>query len=303
MKYFKTKPSRNAKRYEITPEVFEKVTGHKHPFEQVNLDKKLVQYGICPSCLNPVRLIGLAKEIKVRPYGKHTGKNIPGLPQWRQYKYRYCPFAEHGDRVNINDDELLPEITEDVVELYELLKSQFDRVVYVVSKELDIRCSSVFWEEALKQFIANMAYCYPWLTESNLPYIFAYRGMQHRSLYGQKILVDSDLFNAMKNHKDASFVESQNKKGQYLRLTNKEGAYLNIQCRFTEHRQKAINGEELRESMVFCIDDLPSGRTIFRKSISFSENYFMNIINKYSDESKRQQVLFDIANRNMPPLL
>lgn len=51
-----------------------------------------------------------------------------------------------------------------------------------------------------------------------------------------------------------------------------------------------------------CIDDLISGKTIFQKNINFSENYFMNIVNKAENEDKRQQYLLDIAIENMPPL-
>ncbi len=303
MKYFKTKASRMATRYEITPEVFNKVTKHQHPFEQINPDKTIAQYGICPSCLNPIQLIGVAKKVKTMPYGKHTGKDVPGLPPWSLIKYRYCPFSIKGARREINDDEILPEITEDVIELYELLKNNFDRVVYVISKELDIRCTKNFWEAALQQFIKNEAYCYPWLTEANLPYIFVYHGMRHRNVYGQGFLVGSEIYESLKKHKNITFEPFVNT-GNYMRLTNKD-SYLNLQFRFTGHKQKAVTGEELKESMLFCIDDLLSGttvKTIYQKKIEFNETYFMNIIKKYGSEGKRQQYLLDIAKRNMPPL-
>lgn len=64
MKFFKTKASRISERYEITPKVFDKVTEHRHPYEQINPDKSIAQYGICPSCLNPIQLIGVAKKLK-----------------------------------------------------------------------------------------------------------------------------------------------------------------------------------------------------------------------------------------------
>lgn len=301
MKYFKTEATRTAPRHEITPKIFEEATGHKHPFEQVNSNLTISQYGICPSCLNPIQLIGIAKQIKVRPYGKHTGKNIPGFPKWNHISYEYCPYASKNDRRNPNEEELLPEITEEVVELYELLKSQFDRVVYIISQELDIRCSLSFWEKALKQYLANDVYCYPWLTEANLPYIFAYRGMQHQSVYGQQFVIDSDLFNALKKHRYVSFVSVNDNNDEYMRLVS-NGGFLNLHFRFTEHTQRAVSGEELNESMLFCIDDLVSGKTIFQKHINFSENYFMNIINKTENKDKRQQYLLDIAKEIMPPL-
>ena len=301
MKYFKTEATRTAPRYEITPKIFEKITGHKHPFEQVNSNLTISQYGICPSCLNPIQLIGIAKQIKVRPYGKHTGKDVSGLPKWNHITYEYCPYASKNDRRNPTEEELLPEITKNVIELYELLKSQFDRVVYIISQELDIGCSLSLWRKALKQYLVNEVYCYPWLTEANLPYIFAYRGMQHQSVYGQQFAIGSDLFNALKKHRYVSFVSVDNNDDKYMRLVS-DGGFLNLHFRFTEHTQRAVSGEELDESMLFCIDDLANNQTIFQKTISFSENYFMNVVNKAENENIRQQYLLDIAKEIMPPL-
>ena len=76
MKHFKVKASRYAERYEITRENFERVTGCKEPFEQIKDTGRASQYAICPSCLNPIQIIGLVQEIKSKPYGRHSGKNI-----------------------------------------------------------------------------------------------------------------------------------------------------------------------------------------------------------------------------------
>lgn len=125
--------------------------------------------------------------------------------------------------------------------------------------------------------------------------------MQHQSIYGQQFVIDSDLFNALKNHKYVDFIPLKDDNSEYMRLVS-NGGFLNLHFRFTEHTQKAVSGEELNESMIFCIDDLISGKTIFQKNINFSENYFMNIVNKLGNEDKRQQYLLDIAMENMPPL-
>lgn len=61
MKYFKIRAARTAKRYKITPFEFLEITKRKFPFEQVTEHEKLSQYGICPSCLNPIQLIGVVK--------------------------------------------------------------------------------------------------------------------------------------------------------------------------------------------------------------------------------------------------
>lgn len=175
------------------------------------------------------------------------------------------------------DDEKLV-ITEDDIRLYELLKSQFDRVVYVIKTELMIDCSLAFWEKALQQFINSHGYCYPWLTEANLPYIFAYIGMQHSKLFMQKFKYGTELYNSL---------DKQD---------------MNYQFRFTAHKQNAVDGSTLEEKMDFCIDDMRTNTEIYRRSITFDENYFMNIVKKTGNDKYRAQKLLDIAEKIMPPI-
>ncbi|MBS6849264.1 MAG: hypothetical protein KH205_12750 [Ruminococcus sp.] len=83
MKYFKIRAARTAKRYKITPFEFLEITKRKFPFEQVTEHGKLSQYGICPSCLNPIQLIGVVKEIDGTP-SRMESKKISVLPICRQ---------------------------------------------------------------------------------------------------------------------------------------------------------------------------------------------------------------------------
>ena len=71
-----------------------------------------------------------------------------------------------------------------------MLIANFDRVEYILFKELGLSFSSRFLKESIKQYYNNQAYLYPALTEVNLPYIFAYRGMTHNGIYGQNLLAD-----------------------------------------------------------------------------------------------------------------
>lgn len=299
MKYFKTTPSRTASRHEITSEVFLKVTGRKYPFEQTNRQGKIAQYGICPSCLNPIRLLGVVREIKNNPHGKHAGENIDGLPKWEKRKYEYCPFAAKNERKVPVDDERLSVIDESMVELYNLLKEQFDRAVYVVSSKLGIRGSAAFWESVLKQFLANEAYAYPWLTESNLPYIFAYFGMTHKRLFKQRIRTDSNLYDSLLNYPNVKFEAVEN---GYAQLVNENGHFLNLELRFINHSHKVVEGKTLKESMLFCVDDITTGNTIYERTVEFDEMYFMNLIRSQGGGNRRQQWLLDISNRTMSSL-
>lgn len=300
MKYFKTKALRTEQRYRITEENFEKQTHHKYPYEQVNSSQTITQYAVCPSCLNPIQLIGLSRQTKVKPYGKHTGKSIKDIGRWNQIKYEYCPYSVQGQRREINDEERIAEITDDIVQIYNLLKNQFDRVIYVISDALHIRCSANFWKKVLNQFIINQGYCYPWLTEVNLPYVVAYIGMRHQNIYGQCFENNSRLFQSLKCQNIADFIPID-EKNKYMRIISKRN-YFNYEFRFSGHQQNAVNGKELIETMNFCVDDIDNQGTIYEEAINFSETYFYNIINKSENQNKRNQTLLNIANEVMPDL-
>lgn len=294
MKYFKVKAERTAQRYEISLKNFIKQTDRRYPFEQTNQSNVISNYAICPSCLNPIQLIGLKISGK-KPYGRHTGKSVKDLPDWNYNKYRFCPYADKSTYQHPNDDYDNLEVDDGIIELYNLLKKQFDRVVYIVSKELEVRCDKRFWTETLNQFLVNYGYCYPWLTEANLPYIFAYIGMQHTNVWGQKIKADSELYSALKRHPNVFFDMSDE---AYPKVCNRN-CFLDLHFRFTRHEQKAAEGSKLVETMFFCVDDFSNGNTLFEKKITFDETYFMNLINKSDNDDKRQQWLLDIASEIM----
>lgn len=54
--------------------------------------------------------------------------------------------------------------------------------------------------------------------------------------------------------------------------------------------------------MDFCIDDMRTNTEIYRRSITFDENYFMNIVKKTGNDKYRAQKLLDIAEKIMPPI-
>ena len=298
MKYFKVKKSRIAPSYEINEENFENMTLHQYPFEQGG--KHISQYAICPSCLNPIQIIGLIRKTKMAPYGKHTEKDIDDLANRNQVKYVFCPYADSKHRRKMDDNELLPDITEDIVELYNLLKENFDKVVYFISKELNIKCSAAFWEKVLDDFLYNRAYCYAWLTENNLPYVLVYSGMRHKNVYNQSFKVDSEVFEELNQNPDIKFEDSSYGK-EYKRLSS-NGKYLALEFRLCGHYQNGIEGKELYESMHFCIDDIKDKNNVkvcLEKEIVFDQHHFMNLV-RYN--SYRNQQLLDIATKLMPPL-
>lgn len=299
MKYFKTQPSRMAPRYQITYENFQNITECKQPFEQRNSTGEFSQYAICPSCLNPIQIIGLSPGSKISPYGRHTGKNINGFPKWQQKSYEYCPFADKSERIKPNENFEILDINENIRELYNLLKNQFDRVIYVISKELGMRFSGNFIKTALQQFLNNHMYCYPWLTESNLPYIFMYRGMHQQNIIGQQFLIDSPIYNALIKHVNVTFCKNnRSQNSNYLMLANKNN-YLKLQLRFSSHSQHSINGKNLKETVKIYVDDMIADKTIYSAILEFDEMFFINLISKQFTSDKRQQWILNIATELM----
>lgn len=118
-------------------------------------------------------------------------------------------------------------------------------------------------------------------------------------MYKQKIVADSDLYNALHEYLSVMFEDS----GKYSKLVNKENQYVNLRFRLTDHKQYAKDGDELKESIKFCIDDSNNNKTIFEKTIVFDETYFPNLIRKEGNEDKRDTWLIDLAAVNLPPII
>ena len=304
MKEFKSRATRTGERYQINKSNFEEQTKNRYPYEQKSdISGHSSQYAYCPSCLNSIQLIGLYKKDAKRIYGKHTGTSIEGFDEFIYDKYVLCPYAAPDVRVSPTEEYDDIVIDEHVIELYDLLKSQFDRVVAIISKELGIRAGSQFWRNALRVFVNDAVFCYPWLTEANLPYIFAFRCLQHNNIYGLKFKVGSDLYNCLCKDNKVRFDilnENENEALEYAIFRN-NGTYINYIMRFTQHKQIATEGECLKESLLFCLDDMQTGRTLYERKIIFDENVFMNYVKK-SGENHRQMWLLEIANEIMQPL-
>ena len=83
-----------------------RVTGCKEPFEQIKDTGRASQYAICPSCLNPIQIIGLVQEIKSKRMVDIAEKILIGFPAWNERKYEYCPYADRNKRRPPNEDEL-----------------------------------------------------------------------------------------------------------------------------------------------------------------------------------------------------
>jgi len=313
MKYFKIKPGRN-KVYEVVKEEYIRATGNKEPYTQKKNGNES-HFAVCPRCDNPVQLIGLySLKQKPRPHAKHTGKDVAiikngqnsvvsGLPRHNAAAYNYCPWASHRKYVDMGVN--IVETTEREIQLYEFIKSQFDRIVYIIEKELDMLFSVNFTRDMLTSFITNKGYLYPALSFDNAAWIVAYRGLIHQNIFKQCVKIDSPLYNSLRSKCKSIKFESNCRAG-YSRISSQENSVTFLRANFLNHKISDDGYEEKIEFEVFTkkgkgdkTSDFP---TVFKKDLHVDPVYFSRLSHMSRDNINRNQKLLNIADELMPPL-
>jgi len=268
-------------------------------------DKK--EYAICPACNNPVRLFGLYKKMDKQPYGAHTGKTIEGseplLPKHNVENYEYCPLSRKGKRVG-DKDARHSNPTDIQLAVYDILKNNFHKVVYVIERALKFKGSNAFWEKALKSFIESKAYLYPWITIANCPWMLCFFGVNNLALYKQGILINSSLYDCIEeNCKNARFI-TINDEPELATLEN-NGSFLDtVSFRFSSHNSHLEDDQNLIETIQWCINfGSKDPKEIFNRKITVNQKSFKAILgHKWQGIDARWRHLCNMAEKLMPPL-
>ena len=301
MRYFLVK-SKNTGKMERIPavkEIFERETEiNEMPYYQV-IKGEVRLFAQCPSCKNPVQLIGLYKKTKNNPYAKHTGKNAAGFPPFKHEQYKLCPYRakkiyKENEKRTLTKDAL-------ALEILTILKENFDRITYLLKKQFGINFSTAFMEKTLENYLAMQGYIYSGATLENIPWVLLYLSM-NRNLYGQSIRKDSFIYDELKKKKHGiQFSETEST----VKVTGFDCGFAHLGFFFTEHRSEPRDGL-LHESISFriTIERNRSGITekLLIKKIVFDHDYFLNLIN-YENNEHRNQDLFDLANKHLKGIL
>ncbi len=123
-----------SKVYEVSFKNFVEATKEKSPYVKFGENGKEA-YGICPSCENPVKLLGVYARLKTqRSHARHCKYNVDGLADFDEYKYIRCPYhKENADYVReIRRPE---EMNTFNVEILKLAHDYFDKCIYILQKE------------------------------------------------------------------------------------------------------------------------------------------------------------------------
>lgn len=301
MRYFKLRQGCSPV-YEIDKKVFEEKTKMQKPYYNKNASNENVQYAICPGCDNPIQIIGLYKHLENtnRPYGKHHMQSVPYLAGYNQQAYTYCAYASH--RIKVSKTDRKPKVTGFERQIYNLMREQFDRIVYIWSSAIDIWITQKEATERLKTYVASQFWLYPWSTLNNLPWMFGY--LHHaESLYNKLIRKDSELYRAiLEKCPNAQYIEDPYMRS-YVRLRNKEGKYLNLKYCVIHHEMNVVDHENV-ETLQMIVFEVQGQQEIeiFRKELRVDEEYFLNLIHLPKEREHRNQKLLEIAASQMPLL-
>ena len=305
MRYYKLKQG-SQEIFEIEKEQFENKTNIDKPYYIYKESKKdYSQYAVCPACDNPIEIIGLYKLPKNTnyPYGKHYTKSIKDLAKYNQQAYEFCPYSSKQTKVTKQSRK--PKLTDFEKNIYNLMREYFDIVVYILSKEIDIKITNKVARELLEVYVSGKSWLYPFSTLNNLPQMLRYL-YPSLSLYGQPILKDSPLYKTIKD----KFPEVEFKESEYYKnyeiLEVKSGYFLDIRYCLMSHKRKIVNHKcietlKLSVSTGYVIND--NLRNIYSKIIEIDEPYFLNLVtNADKNKEYRNQKLLDIAKEVMPSL-
>lgn len=276
--------------YLVSPSVFEAAALKRPPYYQ-NKGTPMF-YAVCPRCDNPVEIVGLYKRIQ--PYARHHPKDIPGLAQYSQEAYNFCPYAKPQKP---NPQERKKIRTGLPMQILKLLQEQFDRVIYILTKDTGIIFSEQLAEQMLTRYLAGEGYLYPWATLANLPWIFGH--LSHRwNLWGRVIRKDSALRTVLASHRQLLF----DGKGQ---LRSVPGKFVDINFLFMKHRlrteytEKDVEyaGGSLKETLDFVVTGGNGNKPeiLYKKTLNIDQGYFLHLINLPEEKARRNQKLLEIA--------
>lgn len=270
-----------------TKEAFETLTKKQKPWMQLKSNASGLgwhYYAECPHCTNAIEIIGFKPTHTQTPHGKHYMKRIKGVGYLDHDTYDACPYRREAKKGLSKEDKHDPEHHLPSKALTTLIE-QFDRVVYLLEKELEVKFSVSCLKKMLFDFKASQGWLYKGVSEQNIPWIFAYFTLA-KSLYNQRI-INKDLKTALLNH------EPKLQFDKYKKLLVTDGLFLKVSFSFFEH-EREVREHHLFESVWFKVS-VSGSRDIYCKKIEFDPLHFTNLINMDEKKAKRDWSLVNIA--------
>ena len=290
MKFFKVSPE-SKKSYPVTEKNFTEALLKN---DQLNQNGK--QYGVCPYCDNPVQLIGIYKKLKVSPYGRHVSENVEGVTRLNRQSYDYCPYNSHHR--NYERNFRMDMVTERELNIFRLIRDNYDRVIYILKKETGLYYSNQLAREILNQVYRSEIWMYPGISEYNFPWIILYMYGPQR-LYKRLVQKDSLLHQILEsNH----IVFEPYKNSDYdIVVAGPNHSYMDWVYSFLQHNRRIREDDSLAEYVVPVVaeQDIEEPDIRWKGRMDIQTDYFSNIANHEKSESYRNANLLEIAKEVM----
>lgn len=292
MDVFKTKIGEN-RAIPINEENYIRETNCDVPFVVPVSDKKDSYFAVCPICENPIQIIGLFKReeesMPRSPYGRHSSHPVHEVGVFDRDAYLACPFRRGRDADRLFEKR--PTGSETSNALYQLLRDQFDRIVYIWNKTVPVYMSRLFARELLEYWVGDEGWRYYDSTYFNLPYMLFFPRHAY-SLIGRLVREDSEFCKRLRSL-DAVELEQSSKRG-WLLVRPKGKQFVKLTFYSTRHHFEVVD-EHLEESFDYVL--CHEGEIICTERVWVDQDYLGNLMAK--EGTYRDQALLDIAKEVM----
>lgn len=292
MDVFKTKPGLNESII-ISEENFTKATDKKIPYYMSGGAQKPPRcFAVCPICDNPIQIIGLYKRHDEgrNPYGRHFPKDIGGLAAYDEEAYYGCYYANPNQRRQVGRRN--PRNVTGIA-LYNLLREQFDRLIYILETSIEIKISYAFAEEILRRYLLDEGWQYYDSTYNNLPFMLIY-AMQAKPLINRLVLKDGSLYRFLKEDCTAVYLEDL-PDSKYAKITAKEG-FVGLSFYLCNHNVRKQE-ESIEETYRLVVVEKES--IIYERLIQVDPDFLRKLIALPQEKSRRNPKMLKIAENLM----
>lgn len=284
--------------FKINTENYLRETGDIAPYTVDGVRNIRHRYAICPACENPIQIIGIFKntaESGKTPYGRHHKGTVPHLAVYNEADYLSCPYSNRkwtAPKQKRSPDSKAARIA------LKTLHDQFDRAIYILSKDIDMHISYNFAKTLLKLYIGDSGWLYRTATPYNLPWTLL-EASHAFPLFGRLILVQSGLYQAIQSKcPEVLLVQQPNKR--FAAVKNRTGQFVDLHFLFRDHRFER-DGNTVTESIVFWVTrghayDKTGIETIYEKTLVINPRRFPALVNTSDGKAARDSMLLKIAD-------
>ncbi len=288
MDVFKTKPG-IPESLHILEETFTNATNKQAPYYTEGEHGRNARcFAVCPLCDNPIQIIGLYKahDEGRKPYGRHYPKDILDLANYDEEAYYGCYYANPDRKKSVIKRK--PETARSMA-MYNLLREQFDRLIYILETSIEIKISYAFAEEILTQYLFNEGWLFYESTYANLPWMLIY-AMQAKPLINRWILKGGMLYQFLQEScKAVKLTDIPDSK--FAKVEAKNG-FVDLSFYLCNHKI-AKDGESIKETYKLVI--VENDTVIFERVISVEQDFLAKLIALPPGRSRRNPKLQKIA--------